>query len=139
VHRLFAAGNRLGNRGSGYVGDAEVALLRRLRVPISVFADLDPDGIAIVADIAHRSQQPVTPLGMHPADLAAPQAVAANAAQLVMASRLSRERAAKDPPQLAEPARAILETGRVREQETLHDRLAALTASDPSGGPGRAA
>jgi hypothetical protein len=112
--------------GSGYVGDAEVALLRSLSLPVGVFADLDPDGIAIVADVARRTGLPVRPLLMQPAFLDEAAAVPATPAQRAMAARLAGQLECGQLAELVELANAIAAGGRVREQETLHDRLAEL-------------
>jgi hypothetical protein len=76
-----------------------------------VDADLDPDGIAIVRDLARRTALPVTPLLMRSAFLHDPAAVTATPAQVALASRL----AAEDHAGLADLDRAIVATQRVRE------------------------
>jgi len=112
--------------GSGYVGDAEVTLLRRLGLPVGVFADLDPDGIAIVLDVGRRLGQPVTPVLMTADQLNGPHCKPATPTQLAMAVRLAEELGDDHPTGLGALAHRIAAGGRVREQETLHDQLQLL-------------
>lgn len=119
--------------GSGYVGDAEIMLLRRLGLPVGVFADLDPDGIAIVLDVGRRLGRPVTPILMTP-DYLGPHCKAATSTQLAMAERLANEIGDDHPTGLGVLAQRIAATERIREQETLHDQLQPLPF-DLGGGP----
>jgi hypothetical protein len=112
---------------SGYVGDAEITLLGRLSLPVGVFADLDPDGIAIVADVASRLGQPVSPLLMTADLLTGPHCRTASTPQLAMAKRLADRLHPEDASGLRALAHQITVTGQVREQETLHDQLGGLS------------
>jgi hypothetical protein len=112
--------------GSGYVGDAEITLLRRLGLPVGVFADLDPDGIAIVLDVGRRLGRPVTPILMTADHLSGPHCKPATPTQLAMAERLADELGDDHPTGLGALTHRIAAGGRIREQETLHDQLQRL-------------
>jgi hypothetical protein len=112
--------------GSGYVGDAEITLLQQLDLPVGIFADLDPDGIAIVLDVSRRLGRPVTPILMAADDLSGPHCKPATGVQLAMAERLAEELGEDHLTGLGLLAVRIAATKRIREQETLHDQLQPL-------------
>jgi hypothetical protein len=112
--------------GSGYVGDAEITLLQRLGLPVGVFADLDPHGIAIVLDVSRRLGRQVTPILMTSDHLSGPHCKTATSVQLAVAERLANELGDDHPTGLGVLAQRIAASERIREQETLHDQLQPL-------------
>lgn len=101
--------------GAGYVEDAVVDLLDRLALPTAAWADIDPHGLAIVADLAERLHRQVRPVGMDPQWLDAAVARPATTEQL----RHARVLAARLDGSLSAIAGAIVQRQRVVEQEAI--------------------
>lgn len=110
--------------GGGFLGEAEVSILRQLEVPIFAWGDLDPKGIQIVINIADRVGQPVTPVLMEPDLLGSPGSTVASADNIRLAAVLSTDGASS----LSRLAAAIAARGLTVEQEALHDHVDELSA-----------
>jgi hypothetical protein len=108
--------------GGGFLGEAEVALLQQVEVPIFAWGDLDPKGIQIVINIGDRVGRPVTPVLMDPVLLTNSPATKASADNIMLASTLSNDGASE----LASLAAAIAGRGVTVEQEALHNHLREL-------------
>lgn len=108
--------------GGGFLGEAEVALLRQLEIPLFAWGDLDPKGIQIVMNIAERVGREVMPILMASDLLASPSAAEASADNVSLATALAAEGAGS----LSGLAAAIASRRATVEQEALHDHLPEL-------------
>jgi hypothetical protein len=77
--------------GGGFLGEAEVALLRQVDVPIFAWGDLDPKAIQIVTNIADRVGRPVIPVLMTPELLMKSPTIKASDDSILLASALSTD------------------------------------------------
>ena len=105
--------------GGGFLGEAEIALLRRLPLPIFVWGDLDPKGIQIVINIAERVGRAVTPVLMEPQLLASQPARPASPSDVALAKALCLGGAGS----LAGLAAGIAADRVTVEQEALHEHI----------------
>lgn len=110
--------------GGGFLGEAEIALLRQVEVPIFAWGDLDPKGIQIVTNIAERVGRSVTPVLMDPKFLAEPVAAKASTDNISLAGSLALHGAGD----LSALAAAIAAQGATLEQEALHGHIQELGA-----------
>ena len=110
--------------GAGFLGEAEISLLRQLEVPVFAWGDLDPKGIQIVMDIAARTGRVVTPVLMDAELLAVSTTREASADNVTLAASLAGD----SDGVLAMLAAAIVAHGVVVEQEALHAHLSELLA-----------
>jgi hypothetical protein len=111
--------------GGGFLGEAEISLLRQLDRPVFAWCDLDPKGIEIVGNIAERIDRRVTPLLMSPDLLIGSPSRRASPDDVALAQAES-----VDPQhaQLAHLAAAIVERRVTVEQEALHSHIMRLAA-----------
>jgi hypothetical protein len=109
--------------GGGFLGEAEISLLRQLDLPVYAWADLDPQGIQIVRNIAARIDRPVLPVLMAADLLESSPSRAATAVDVELALSMLGADSADELVDLA----SRISTARVKvEQESLHhliDRL----------------
>lgn len=106
--------------GGGFLGEAEIDLLRLLDRPIWAWGDLDPKGIQIVCDIAARTGLDVRPLLMEGHWLEKAPGRQATPEQVALAASLAGQ--SLEPP-LQGLAAAIAASGRVVEQEAMHHAI----------------
>jgi len=109
--------------GGGFLGEAEIALLRRLHLPTFAWADLDPKGIEIVRNIAKRIGHPVTPILMTPDLLVSSPSRPASPEDVALAESLSNDGLLDG---LADLAARIADAAVKVEQEAMHDRIPQL-------------
>jgi hypothetical protein len=110
--------------GGGFLGEAEVALLRQLALPTFAWCDLDPKGIEIVLNIADRIERSVTHLLMEAGLLDTSPTRPASVDQVALAESLALEPL---PGPLSRLAHAIIERRVLVEQESIHHRIQALS------------
>ena len=111
--------------GGGFLGEAEIALLRQLEVPVFAWGDLDSEGIQIVSNIAERIGRPVTPALMDSDFLVETPSQPATEDNIALARSLSRDR---EMGHLRVLASAIAARKVTVEQEALHSHIDELAA-----------
>jgi len=109
--------------GGGFLGEAEISLLRQLRRPVFAWCDLDPKGIEIVGNIAERIDARVTPLLMSPDLLIGSPSRPASADDIALALEQAQDSLTTG---LAPLAATIAEKRVTVEQEALHSHITRL-------------